>query len=193
MSCSGQCSTVQGSSPHKCNQEVWWDVLNVGVATIPSVMSWLTPSPKFFLNSRISSGNVPLMRSYCSSMWPPQPWIRRVAQIPYLNSCAPQLCFLLKFDNFNVGWWEFWVWLFLIEDFLLLLLYFFFFFSFYTCKWIFKYKPKHCKRKIFSVKYFTFENILHQNKWSVSYKALFSSTKKKKKSYKALDQLFTSN
>ena len=103
VSCGGQCSTVQGSSPHKCSQKVWWDVLNVGVASIPSVMSWLTPSPKFFLNSRISSGNVSLMRPYCSSVWPPQPWIRHMAQIPYLNSYAPQLCFLLKFDNFNVG------------------------------------------------------------------------------------------
>ena len=39
-------------------------------ATIPPVTSGLTPSTKLFLNNRTSSGNVPLMLSYCPSMWP---------------------------------------------------------------------------------------------------------------------------
>ena len=70
MSCGGQGSTVQGSFPHKCNQEVWWDALNVKAATIPPVTSGLTPSLKLFLNNRTSSGNVPLTLSYYPSMWP---------------------------------------------------------------------------------------------------------------------------
>jgi len=65
VSYGSQGSTIQGSSPHKCSQEVWWDALNVGTATIPSIMSGLTPSPKLFLNSRTSFGNVPLMWPYC--------------------------------------------------------------------------------------------------------------------------------
>ena len=48
MSYGGQGSTIQGSSPHKCNQEVWWDALNMGIATTPSVMSRLTPLRNFF-------------------------------------------------------------------------------------------------------------------------------------------------
>ena len=51
VSCGSQGNTVQGSSPYKCSQEVWWDTLNVMVATIPSVMSGLTRSPKLFLYS----------------------------------------------------------------------------------------------------------------------------------------------
>ena len=47
VSCSGQYSTVQGSSPHKCSYEIWWDALNVGAATTPSVMSGLTPLWRF--------------------------------------------------------------------------------------------------------------------------------------------------
>ena len=71
VSYGGQGSTIQGSSPHKCNQEVWWGALNVGAATIPPVMSGLTPSPNLFLNSKTSSGNVPLTWPYCPSVWPP--------------------------------------------------------------------------------------------------------------------------
>ena len=61
-----------GSTPHKCNQKVWWDALNVGVATIPPVMSGLIPSSKLFLNNRTSSGSMPLTRPYCPSVWPPR-------------------------------------------------------------------------------------------------------------------------
>ena len=61
MSCGSQDSTVQRSCPYKCSQEVWWDALNVVTATIPLVMSGLTPSPKLFLYNMTSSGNVPLM------------------------------------------------------------------------------------------------------------------------------------
>ena len=70
VSCGGQGSIVQGSSPHKCSQEVWWDALNVGAATIPSVMSGLTPSSKLFLHCMTSFGNVPLTWPYCQSVWP---------------------------------------------------------------------------------------------------------------------------
>ena len=72
VSCSGQGSTDQGFSQHKCSQEVRWDALNVGVATIPPIMSGLTPSPKLFLNRWTSSGNVPLIWPYCLSVWPPR-------------------------------------------------------------------------------------------------------------------------
>lgn len=60
MSCGNQDSTVQGSSPHKCGQGVWWDALNVVAATIPPITSGLTPSLKLFLYSVAPSGNVPL-------------------------------------------------------------------------------------------------------------------------------------
>ena len=72
VSWGSQDSTVQGSSSHKCSQKVWWDALNVGAATIPPGMLGLTPSPKFFLNSRTSFDNVPLTWLYCPSMWPPR-------------------------------------------------------------------------------------------------------------------------
>ena len=65
VNCGSQDSIVQGSSPHKCSQEVWWDVLNVVVATILLVMSGLTPSLKLFFYNMISSSNVPLMWPYC--------------------------------------------------------------------------------------------------------------------------------
>ena len=64
VSCGSQGCTVQGSSLHKCSQEVWWDALNVVAATIPSVMSGLTPSTKLFLYSMTSSSNVPLPWPY---------------------------------------------------------------------------------------------------------------------------------
>ena len=64
MSCGSQGITVQGSSPHKCSHEVWWDALNVVEATIPLVMSGLTPSPKLFLYSMTSSGNMSLTWPY---------------------------------------------------------------------------------------------------------------------------------
>ena len=48
VSCDGQGNTIQESSSHKCNQEVWWDALNVGAATTPSVMLVLTPLRSFF-------------------------------------------------------------------------------------------------------------------------------------------------
>ena len=64
MSCGIQGSTVQGSSSYKCNQKIWQDALNVEAATIPSIMSGLTPFPYLFLNGRTSSGNVPLTGSY---------------------------------------------------------------------------------------------------------------------------------
>ena len=63
---------LEGSSPHKCSQEVWWDALNMMIATTHSVMSGLTPSLKFFFYSITSSNNVPLTWPYCPSMWPPQ-------------------------------------------------------------------------------------------------------------------------
>ena len=72
VSCGGQGNTVHGSSPHKCSHEVWWDTLNAGAATIPPVMSGLTPSLKLFLNSKTSSSNVPLTWPYCPSVWPPR-------------------------------------------------------------------------------------------------------------------------
>ena len=72
VSCGGQSSTVQESSPHKCNQKVWWDALNVGAVTTPSIMSGLAPSLKHFLYRMTSSGNVPLTWPYCPSMWPPR-------------------------------------------------------------------------------------------------------------------------
>ena len=65
VSCNSQGSTVQGSSPHKCNQEFWWDALNVVATTIPSVMSGLTPFSKLFFYSMTSFDNMPLMWSYC--------------------------------------------------------------------------------------------------------------------------------
>ena len=64
VSCGSQDSTVQGFSLHKCKQEVWWDALNVVAATIPSVISGLTPSPKLFLYNMTSSGNMPLTWPY---------------------------------------------------------------------------------------------------------------------------------
>ena len=67
VSWDSQDSTVQGSSPHKSNHEIWCDALNVVVTTIPSIMSRLT-SPKLFLYSITSSGNVPLTWSYYPSM-----------------------------------------------------------------------------------------------------------------------------
>ena len=72
VSCDGQGSTIQWSSPHKCSQEVWWDALNMGAATILLVMSGVTPSSKLFLNNGTSSGNVPLTWPYYPSVWPPQ-------------------------------------------------------------------------------------------------------------------------
>ena len=72
VSYDSQGSTVQGSSPHKCSQEVWWDALNVVAATIPSVMLGLTLASKLFLYRMTSSGNVPLTWPYCPRVWPPQ-------------------------------------------------------------------------------------------------------------------------
>ena len=68
VSWGSQDNTVQGFSPHKCIQEVWWDALNVVVATIHSVMSGLNPFPKLFLYSMTSFGNVPLTWPYYSSV-----------------------------------------------------------------------------------------------------------------------------
>ena len=68
VSWSSQGSIVQRSFPHKCNQEVWWDALNVVASTIRSIMLGLTPSPKLFLYSMTSSGNVPLVWPYCPSV-----------------------------------------------------------------------------------------------------------------------------
>ena len=68
VSCGSQGSTVQGSSPHKCSQEIWWDALNVMAATIPSVMLRLTPSSKLFLYSMTSSNNMPPTWPYCSKV-----------------------------------------------------------------------------------------------------------------------------
>ena len=64
MSCGNENSTVQGSSSHKCSQEVWWDALNVVTATIPLVMLELTPFSKLFLYRMTSYGNVSLTWSY---------------------------------------------------------------------------------------------------------------------------------
>ena len=64
MSCDSQGNTIQGPSSHKCNQEVWWDALNVVAATILSVMSELTHSSKLFLYSMTSFGNMPLTWPY---------------------------------------------------------------------------------------------------------------------------------
>ena len=72
VSCDGQGNTIQESSSHKCNQEVWWDALNVGGSHHPFSHVSANPSPKLFLNSRTSSGNVSLTWPYCPSMWPPQ-------------------------------------------------------------------------------------------------------------------------
>ena len=60
VSCGNQDNAVQGSSPHKCGQGVWWGALNIGASTIPPITSGLTPSLKLFLYSVASSGNVPL-------------------------------------------------------------------------------------------------------------------------------------
>ena len=68
VSWGSQGSNIQRPFSHKCSQEVWWDALNVVVATIPSVTSGLTPSPKFFFYSMISFGNVPLTWPYCPSV-----------------------------------------------------------------------------------------------------------------------------
>ena len=65
VSCGSQDSIVQGSSPHKCSQEVWWDALNVVAATIPLVTLGLTSSSKLLLYNITSYGNVPLTRPYC--------------------------------------------------------------------------------------------------------------------------------
>ena len=64
VSYDNQGNTVQEYSLHKCNQEVWWDELNVVAATIPSIMSGLIPYSKLFLYSMTSSGNVPLTQPY---------------------------------------------------------------------------------------------------------------------------------
>ena len=72
VSCSSQGSTIQESSPHKCSQKVWWDALNVVAATIPSIISRLTPSLKLFIYNLTSFGNVPLTWPYCLSVWPPR-------------------------------------------------------------------------------------------------------------------------
>ena len=74
LSWGSQGSIVQGYSPHKCSQEVWWVALNVVAATIPPVMSRLAPSPKLFPYGMTSSGNVPLTWPYCPSIWLPRPW-----------------------------------------------------------------------------------------------------------------------
>ena len=68
VSWSSQSNIVQEFSPHNCNQEIWWNVLNVVAATIPSVISGLTLFPKLFFYSMTSSCNVPLIWPYCLSM-----------------------------------------------------------------------------------------------------------------------------
>ena len=60
VSYDNQGSTVQGSSPHKYGQGVWWGILNVMPATIPPIMSGLTLSLKLFLYNVAPSSNVPL-------------------------------------------------------------------------------------------------------------------------------------
>ena len=88
VSCGNQDSTVQGSSPHKCDQGVWWSVLNVMATTIPPIMLKLTPSLKFFLYSVAPSSNVPLTSPWLAFLaspfgcmnsqelyWPPRPWV----------------------------------------------------------------------------------------------------------------------
>ena len=72
MSCSSQSSIVQEPFPHKYSQKVWWDALNVVAATIPSIISRLTPFLRLFLYSMTSFGNVPLTWPYCSKVWPPR-------------------------------------------------------------------------------------------------------------------------
>ena len=69
MSWGNQHSTIHGSSPRKCNWEIWWDALNVVVATIPLVMSGLTPSSNLFLYNMTSSSNVLMTWPYYS-VWP---------------------------------------------------------------------------------------------------------------------------
>ncbi|XP_050241127.1 probable pectinesterase/pectinesterase inhibitor 51 [Quercus robur] len=49
VSYSNQDSTVQGYSPHKCGQGVWWGALNVMAVTIPPITLGLTSSLKLFL------------------------------------------------------------------------------------------------------------------------------------------------
>ena len=64
VSCGSQGSTVQVSSSHKCNQEVWRDELNMVAATIHSVTSRLTSFSKIFLYSMTSYNNMPLTWPY---------------------------------------------------------------------------------------------------------------------------------
>ena len=86
---------AQGSSSHKCGQEVWWDILNVVAAAIPLFTSRLTPSLKLFLYSVAPSRNMPLMWPWPASLtlpsvcmgssklyWPPQPWVWHMAWLP---------------------------------------------------------------------------------------------------------------
>ena len=65
VSCSSQGNIIQRASSHKCNQEVWWDALNVVATIILSVMLGLTHSTKLFLYSMTSFGNMPLTWPYC--------------------------------------------------------------------------------------------------------------------------------
>ena len=65
VSCDSQDNIVQGFSPHKCSQKVWWDALNVVAATISLVTLGLTSSSKLLLYNITSYGNVPLTRPYC--------------------------------------------------------------------------------------------------------------------------------
>ena len=96
MSYGNQDSTVQGSSPHKSGQVVWWGALNVVAATIPPITSGLTPSLKHFLYSVVPSGNVSLtwpqlasstLPSECmvfSKLYqPPRPQVGYVALLSY--------------------------------------------------------------------------------------------------------------
>ena len=96
VSCGNQDGTVQGSSPHKCGQGVWWGALNVVATTIPPITSGLTPFLKLFLYSVAPSYNVPLtwpwpaflaLPSKCMDSsklyWPPRPWVWHVAWFPF--------------------------------------------------------------------------------------------------------------
>ena len=51
VSCGNQDSTIQGSSPHKCGQRVWWGAINVVAINIPPITSGLTLSLKLFPHS----------------------------------------------------------------------------------------------------------------------------------------------
>ena len=96
VSCDNQNSTVQGCSPHKCGQRVWWGALNVVATTIAPITSTLIPFLKFFLYSVAPFGNVPLtwpgLASLASSFrcidspklyWPTRPWVWHVTLLPY--------------------------------------------------------------------------------------------------------------